>query len=296
MTNNELFQEFYHQFKCDNGISKEVLLQNGYAVQDLHLSEPLPCTPTKTGFVDECKIFAIIQEIFGSLCNMGLYPVVYEGENDGRLLRHVVPLQGKEDQISSYGSKESFLPHVDNPDLALRSEIGFREVSPCPDTLSLFCVRPYENVATSIVTLDSIIANLSEQDIILLQEPYFNVSRPASFESSSMLTGVSLLSKYDGYYISRFDYHNISTDSPSHKQALENFKQLCLDENQWIKLQLSAGQMVTFDNQRVLHTRNGFEPKFDGKDRWLIRVFGLYNKPLEKFLVSKNCNHHLKVF
>ncbi|UXN35710.1 hypothetical protein N8E86_01975 [Avibacterium paragallinarum] len=33
-----------------------------------------------------------------------------------------------------------------------------------------------------------------------------------------------------------------------------------------------------FNNQRTLHTRNKFTPKFDGNDRWLLRLFGLWEK------------------
>lgn len=81
-----------------------------------------------------------------------MYPVVYQGENDGRLIRHVVPRVGLETQISFYGSSLDFYPHVDNPDLRLRGEDGFR--SPVPDTLSLLCLRQQDNVATSILKLD----------------------------------------------------------------------------------------------------------------------------------------------
>lgn len=82
----------------------------------------LPPTPTLTAFIDESLLSDPLQGLFGHLADFGLYPVVYQGENDGRLVRNVVPRQGMENKISSYGSKYSFLPHVDNPDLCLRSE------------------------------------------------------------------------------------------------------------------------------------------------------------------------------
>ncbi|STO62117.1 hypothetical protein [Haemophilus aegyptius] len=74
--------------------------------------------------------------------SLGVYPVVYEGENEGKLLRHVVPKQGLENQISSYGSNETFFHHVDNPDLRLREEDMFNDVPTyIPDTLTLLCLK-----------------------------------------------------------------------------------------------------------------------------------------------------------
>lgn len=252
----------------------------------------LPLTPTSSGFVDETDILETIQSLFSYLSGMKLYPVVYEGENDGRLLRHVVPREGMEKEISSYGSRRSFLPHVDNPDLAIRTEIH-RKVPSCPDTLSLLCLRQQDGVATSIIKLDDVISDLEDKDIKLLQENFFCVSRPASFNKKSNLENVCLLSIDDEKYISRFDCHNIHSKSLPHQSALEKFKQASLDKSKWIELYLQPTQIITFDNQRVLHTRNCFTPKFDGLDRWLIRVFGLYHQPNASYLVSKDCNHHL---
>lgn len=40
-------------------------------------------------------------------------------------------------------------------------------------------------------------------------------------------------------------------------------------------LALDKGDFVIFKNQKTLHARRKFTPKFDGKDRWLMRMFGL---------------------
>lgn len=295
MTNNEIVARFYHHDHTrDDEFAKKIrtLQDVGYVLDSLDVDNVLPLTPTTSGFVDETEIIETVQSLFSYLSGMQLYPVVYEGENNGKLLRHVVPREGMEKQISSYGSKESFLPHVDNPDLAIRTEVH-RKVSPCPDTLSLLCLRQQEGVATSIIKLDDIISSLSHRDINLLQEECFCVSRPASFDKKSNLKNVPLLSVDKGKYISRFDYHNVFSENPIHQSALENFKKSSLDNSKWIELYLQPKQIITFDNQRVLHTRNGFVPKFDGFDRWLIRVFGLYYKPDGSYLISQDCNHHL---
>src|SRR5438045_3698492 len=68
---------------------------------------------------------------------LGINPVVYEGENDGRLFRHVIPARASGTQKSSHGSKLRFSYHVDNPDLPLSAE-NVDSVSCCPEYLSFF--------------------------------------------------------------------------------------------------------------------------------------------------------------
>lgn len=68
---------------------------------------------------------------------MGINPVVYEGENDGRLFRHVIPSRHSSSHKSSHGSRLRFSYHVDNPDLPLSSE-PLGATSCCPEYLSFF--------------------------------------------------------------------------------------------------------------------------------------------------------------
>ncbi|OSI13182.1 hypothetical protein BWD07_01745 [Neisseria canis] len=231
------------------------------------------------------------------ICALELYPVVYQGENEGQLIRHVVPRLGLEKQISSYGSSMDFFPHVDNPDLKLRNEKSSNYLkTPVPDTLSLLCLRQNKEVATSILLLDTVLAEFNVEEKKLLEEPEFTINRPASFTKGSSNNQVPLLVKdNNGLYLSRFDFHNVSTKNPVHSEILEKFKKISLNPDIWISLYLEPGQIVTFDNQRVLHTRNGFQPKFDGYDRWLLRVFGLFTKCAYETLLSPNkCLHHLR--
>jgi len=38
---------------------------------------------------------------------------------------------------------------------------------------------------------------------------------------------------------------------------------------------LQPGDMVIFKNQQTLNARDGFTPRYDGRDRWMLRVFGV---------------------
>lgn len=140
------------------------------------------------------------------------------------------------------------------------------------------------------------LGDLSEQDLARLSEPCFQVKRPASFEYQSVCShDVPLLLQDErGHRCSRFDYHNVITHSARHLPALERMRASARDEKKWLSLELEPGQVLTFDNQRTLHSRNGFVPDFNGRDRWLLRMFGLYQKPDNSLFISTDCRHHLK--
>lgn len=302
MDNNTLYQQavahsIKHDFHIKFSADLNNLKSNSFTLSQIEIDSFLPDTPTETGFIHNSDIPTTSISLLAYLHALNLYPVVYEGENDGQLIRHVVPRKGLEKQISSYGSNETFYPHVDNPDLRLRSENLQQSIkTPSPDTLTLLCLRQHEGVATSILLLNDILAFLSNEEKLLLQDPVFSVNRPASFKGNYSSSNLPLLiQESDNSYISRFDYHNLSTQhSPEHICALDKFKQISTDKSIWKSFYLQPGQAVTFDNQKTLHTRNGFQPLFNGKDRWLLRVFGLYQKPSDCCLVTPDCKHHLK--
>ncbi|MDX7988104.1 hypothetical protein FE392_12295 [Xenorhabdus sp. 12] len=168
--------------------------------------------------------------------------------------------------------------------------------TPCPETLSLLCLKKEDNVFTSIIKLDDVLTDLSQKDINFLKEDNYTVKRPDSFEGNSQIVNnLPLINEYNGKYYSRFDYHNVFSERKENKEALDKLRISSMDKQKWINLSLNPGQVIIFNNQRIFHTRNAFQPRFDGNDRWLLRLFSLYNKPEKSFFLSEKCNHHLKV-
>lgn len=225
----------------------------------------------------------------------GLWPVVYQGENDGHLIRHVCPMKKAEEAISSQGGKFDFYPHVDNPDLRITGEKPLSTMGSCPETLTLLCLRKEENVKTSLLKLDAVIEQLTEETKLVLTQPLFRVNRPASFESNAFVEGVPVLVLNNAVWYSRFDWHNISGMTAEAEKALNIMRQFTLDRSLWLDVPLNPGDAITFLNQRTMHTRNAFQPRFDGTDRWLLRVFGLLARPLQsQLLTPESCLHHLR--
>ena len=253
-----------------------------------------PVTPSYANYV-ESKNAELHGAYLSAHFQAGLWPVVYQGENDGHLIRHVCPIMQSEEKISSQGAKHDFYPHVDNPDLHITGEIASHRLGGCPDTLTLLCLRKEDGVNTSLLKLDEILSKLSEKDIDNLSRPIFKVKRPASFSEESIVESLPIIVKKDNVWYTRFDWHNTSGMTLEAEASLEKMRFITLEHDLWFNVPLEPGDAVTFLNQRTMHTRNAFEPRFDGTDRWLLRVFGMKTRPVESQLLEPlNCLHHLR--
>lgn len=254
----------------------------------------LPPTPY-SGKLNYNQIPLSVSNILGISCLMKLHPVVYFGENDGNLIRHVVPVKISTNEISSHGSEKKFGVHVDNPDLELFNNSIYPNVI-SPDTLSLYCIRKDKSVSTDIILLDDVIRSLKQDVIEILMQPIFNIQRPDSFLEghTHTCTNQPILAKdSNGNFVSRFDIHRVSSLYKIGQYAIKKFSEASSDHSIVRQFTLNAGDMITFKNKRVLHSRGAFSPKFDGKDRWLLRLFGLMNKPDAKLLVDEKDPYHI---
>ncbi|GAA3589679.1 hypothetical protein GCM10023078_16770 [Gibbsiella greigii] len=253
-----------------------------------------PVLPTYADYV-ESKNSDLHGAYLSAHFEAGLWPVVYQGENDGHLIRHVCPMLHSENKVSSQGARYDFNPHVDNPDLRICGEIPSEVLGGCPDTLTLLCLRKEPGVNTSLLKLDHIISMLSDNIINTLTKSLFRVRRPASFVNASSVEGVPVIVRKDSIWYSRFDWHNVTGMTPEAEAALERMRFVTLERELWFDVPLEPGYAVTFLNQRTMHTRNAFEPRFDGTDRWLLRVFAMKERPPETQLLDPhNCLHHLR--
>lgn len=204
-----------------------------------------------------------------------LHPIVYQGENDGILFRHVVPTHGDTESKSSHGSRERFGYHVDNPDLPLVCE-PIDELSGCPEYLSLFGMRCDLSVVTTIVPIHNVIERLRPDILETLRSPKFVIRRPASFGTGKETEHLPLLvADETGHWYCRFDNENTRGMDPAASSAIIELQRILQSSGLELNLLLRAGDFLIMKNQNVLHARNGFAPRYDGTDRWLMRLFGM---------------------
>lgn len=163
---------------------------------------------------------------------------------------------------------------MDNPDLPLSCE-ALSEYSGCPEFLSLMALRADLRVRSNFILVDELLSRLSQGVIEILTKPHYNISRPDSFGQKRHTRLPLLVHGHDGVVYCRYDKQNTT---PLNEQAAAAL--IMLDAQlQDVQLQHSIvyqpGDMLLIKNQRLIHSREGFSPRDDGTDRWLVRLFGM---------------------
>ncbi len=215
---------------------------------------------------------ASILAIFGM---MGIHPVAYAGEERSSYIRNISPYRQAEQSKSSHGSKIKLGFHVDNPHLPLASE-PLKGVSACPEFLCLMGARCEPNAPTKIISLKSILAKMPDFLRDQLSAPDFAAKRPESFgESIQIASGLPLIAPDgDGGFLTRYNEASVRGQSPAVSFFLHLFSALIGAERP-TDILLRPGDLILFKNQKVLHARDQFSPRYDGADRWMLRIFGI---------------------
>ncbi|AYQ57377.1 hypothetical protein MS2017_1703 [Bathymodiolus thermophilus thioautotrophic gill symbiont] len=230
-------------------------------------------TPT-SGYIDECEISESVSFFVGLYELLNLKPFSVKGENGDRIIRHVVPSESIKGQIGSQGYKYAFGTHVDNPHLLLMSENCDEnsKIERAPEILGLLSQRAQYDVSTNIIMLKDIVNILPKEVTTELLKNNFLVNSPESFSNQSNRI-VPLLVKYKNTYISRFDMHNVKPMTTLAKDAFSYLKKT-IDEFPKSRIVLTEGDMLLFNNQLTIHSRDSFKTCFNGNERWLIRIYG----------------------
>ncbi|KPA88234.1 MULTISPECIES: TauD/TfdA family dioxygenase [Pseudomonas] len=244
-------------------------------VRGLPVDPQLPATPydDEPG-IEELPVLA--GAILSVLAALGTRPVGYAGESDNTVFRHVSPKQECETEASSFGSRLGLGMHVDNPHLPLTCE-PLDGLSACPEYLTLTGLRCELDVPTRIVAIRDVLDILPDFVEQELQRPNFSVRRPDSFgQEGNVLENVPLLYQPPaGGLHCRYNKAAVSATTANADFAMQLFSATANHPDVIRHILLQPGDMLIFKNQQTLHARDGFTPRYDGRDRWMIRVFGV---------------------
>lgn len=229
----------------------------------------LPNTPSGNTYkIGEKTTLAKIQSL---ILNVFSEMVAYEAEGYGRIFQDVVPIQSMATVQTSLGS---------NTELEIHTEQAFSKLR--PDVLSLACLRGDNTAYTYILPVKTIINNITDEELELLRKPLWT-------------TGVDLSFKLNGHEFIEGDIRgpmsilNGSLDDPQLIFDQDLMKGLTEESNNLIhkivdiyykhrlEHNLKQGEIILIDNNRAVHGRSPFFPKFDGMDRFLIRSFSTFD-------------------
>jgi len=244
-----------------HGNSRGYLLLSRF-VPEKEEEEEIPDTPPdNTHHIGEttrlAKAQAILNECIGNM-------IAYEAEGDGNLFQDMSPNYKMSKMQTSLGSAV---------ELEIHTEQAFSNLR--PDFLSLACLRGDPNATTFILPVNTILDHISLSEKELLLEPLWKIGVDLSFKLNGAefiegdLRGPIPILTSDGYLV--FDQDLMRGITEEAEQLRKKIIQIYYEHRTGHCLR--PGEIIWIDNRRALHGRSSFSPKFDGKDRFLVRTF-----------------------
>ena len=212
------------------------------------------------------------------------YPFGYIQEQNGRLVQNIFPKKKNEQQQISGSSKVQ---------LALHTEAAFHPY--LPDHVSLFCIRGDENAATTYAMVDNIVDHLDAKTVEVLTAPLFVTSVDDSFRlngepDEEVVLPILRHVEEDGRgWEMVYDEALMRGTTPEAERALKELSAtvaVCTRE-----VVLETGDMLVIDNKKAVHGRKPFEARYDGTDRWLLRVLTRKELPPSEYMQGAVINY-----
>ncbi|KAA1187891.1 TauD/TfdA family dioxygenase [Photorhabdus heterorhabditis] len=260
--NQDIIQKLY-EFK-NHSNQYGVLLLKGINPGNYLPSTPLDSLdyPDKGNFFGEMWL-AMIAEFLG-------YAVSYIQEKQGNVFQNLVPHPGKETLLSSASSRK---------ELDFHTEIAFHPHM-C-DYVLLYCLRQdHDKTAkTFIASARMMIPYLSLNEYKLLFKPIFitgidySYGSPNGKRGNGPITPIFHGDPNDPYMI--YDLDLMQGINSEAEILLDKLKKLANENKVWVTLE--KGDLLIINNNRCVHGRTEFIPRYDGKDRWLLRTCVLNN-------------------
>lgn len=194
-------------------------------------------------------------------------PIGYSEEKDGLLVHDVCPIRGRELRQENSGSAY-FEVHTENAFHPHR-----------PDFVLLTCLRP-DHLAvarTLVASVRDALPHLGARDVGLLERPLFRTRMPSSFAGPDGTVVATrplpvVATSARGLTL-RVDAHNTVAVTDAAARALARFVDAL--ERELHGWPLAPGDTLLVDNQRAVHARTAFAPRYDGRDRWLQRTYAV---------------------
>jgi L-asparagine oxygenase len=248
--------EHLAEFRRSGG-SRGVLLIRGMPVAS-HLGPTPPTFVTPDGDSGG---------LLGAACLVGTTMLLgevfaFSTQHSGNLVQNIVPVKSRSTSQTGLGSAVFLEWHVEDAFSDLR-----------PDFVALLCLRGDSSAKTCFASVRDLPLSATTRGI--LSEDRFRIGVDPAHdglvvgpdEPVAVLTGdpQDPLIRFDPLFTTP-----AATDDVDAAHALEELAAALAEARNDVTLE--AGDLLIFDNFRVLHARTPYAPRYDGADRWLQRV------------------------
>jgi L-asparagine oxygenase len=197
--------------------------------------------------------------------------VGYDREQNGRLIQDIFPVKSSERAQVSTSSKVMLGSHT---------ETAFHPHK--PRYVVLLCLRGDANAATTYADVHEIVQHLSDEAVDVLQTGEFVTTVDPSFmtkgEPDARVTVTPLTKKQSGWVLV-YDELLMSGISTRAANALAELHVAVKRATKQVVL--ADGDLLVIDNDRAVHGRTPFIPRYDGTDRWLKRALVVTSLPTD---------------
>jgi L-asparagine oxygenase len=230
---------------------------------------PLPSTPDRADRRTGARSAAAAGLSVLAACLGDQYG--FRPELGGSIVQDILPVRGFERKQISTSSIA---------DLEAHTETAFSPYR--PDYVALLCLRPdHEHQAgTTLSSIDAMLSLLDDHTIETLREPRFQTMVDPSFVIGEGLghnicvDPIRVLEGPARRPRLRVDFaREMGTKGKDRgaQHALETLRRAAVETQAVVRLE--AGEMLVLDNHYAVHGRTPFRPRYDGRDRWLLRSF-----------------------
>lgn len=234
--------------------------------------------PTPAGPSGDRSLPAPEYEHFLAWCSMQLgEPFSWLTLQSGALVQDILPVKGDEERQSGHGSLAF---------LELHNEDAFH-AERC-DFLVLFGVRNHDRVPTFVASVNDL--DLPDEVLRLLCEPRFlirpddehirqlerSAPKHPALECMRRMrdspSSVRILEHDDSGYQIQFDrpFTDVEGSDSDAARALDAL--MAELERNTVSVVVGSGSVLVVDNRRAVHGRQAFRSRYDGTDRWLLRM------------------------
>jgi L-asparagine oxygenase len=234
-------------------------------VRGLAVDPGPPATPYD-GAVDPAASSRSIINLHAVAAVLGLHPIAYAGES-ASILHAVCPVRAALGEASSHGFDTALPFHTDYADRPI--DVAEADQSPAASAL-IFAVEHAEPaIPMECVPLCRLLEALTPEQIHIGRQAEFAVRAPAIFRGGQIMRRRRL---FLGDGRCRLNLGRMTGITTRAARLLDDLRSILADEAMVTRIPVRRGDIVVIDNQRAVHRRAAFTPRWDGTDRYFIRM------------------------